>query len=323
MKIKALLALTSLLFTFSTNTFALDAKNCDQTPNFDFNKVLDQISKGLGKTTLKDGWYLTNYNLKIESDCTTRMKIPDLEKFYRNTMAEGTACMDRLSKKGIGKLGSVNNQCLVKLFEDKSNPPKLLCGGWPFGNDVWAVGSFPGSSKRHPYLWLSPNITKLAKENPLELQATIFHEMLHNCGYTHSEGIEIPYTCEQCCFSNDISADRKQSACNICGGKYSNEEDPAYIKDLFHWSKEHLSWGNDMRQRVYLASMRSKNTKTFTLVVNELGLASDQKNTLLKIFETKDAVARKNMLKDFSNKYATDAQKNLPLKSLLEWMNRD
>ncbi|MBC7429753.1 MAG: hypothetical protein H7336_14145 [Bacteriovorax sp.] len=321
MNSKVLLVLTSLLF-ISSYSFARDKVDCLSTPNFDFNKILDQISTGLGKTSLKDGFYLTGYNLKIDADCANRIKIPDLEKFYRNTMAEGTACMDRLTSSGIGKLGSVNNQCLVKLFENKSNPPKLLCGGWPFGNDIWAVGSFPGSSKRHPYLWLGPNITKLIKDDPMELKATIFHEMLHNCGYTHSEGMEIPYTCEQCCFSNDLSADRKKSACNICGGKYSNEEDPAYIKDLFHWSKLHLSWGNDMRQRVYLTSMRSGDKQTFVLVINELNITNEQKDFLVKVFEAKDPAVKKTMLTDFSKKYQEAIPANLPLKSLLEWMNR-
>jgi hypothetical protein len=321
MKDLAISILFLLTLLVSSKVYA-DIINCASAPNFDFNKMLDQLSAGVSKTTLKDGFYQTSYNLKIDADCTSRMKIADLEKFYRNTMAEGTACLDRLTKSGVGNLGSVNNACLMKLFEDKTNPPKLLCGGWPFGKEIFAVGSFPGSSKRHPYLWLGTEIVKLYKAKPLELKATIFHEMLHNCGFTHSEGMEIAYTCEQCCFADDITKDQKQSACNICGGKYSSEADPKYIAELFQWSRPYPNWSNDMRQQVYLTALNTKKSSTFILLLDEIKVQAEQKEMLLKIFEEKNLENKKTLLSEFKVKNQDELSKKLPLKSLIEWMNR-
>lgn len=318
-KISIQLLLSSIL---PVAVFANDCVMCKTTDGATFNKNLEQISTILGKTTLKDGFYLTNYNLKIDAECAQRMKISDLENFYRKTMLEGTACIDKLTNTNFGSKENPNSTCFQKLFADKDNPPKLLCGGWPFGKDVWAVGSFPGSSKRHPYLWLGPEMSNLSKSNPSELKAIIFHEMLHNCGHTHSEGIEITYTCEQCCFADEISEDLRKSACNICGGKYSDENDPNYIKDLLKWAKVRSRWRQDMLQRVFLTAKRSQNKETFKLILEDINLVSSEQQALIKLFENQNPQQKKELLNEFRYKFKTNIDANTHLKSLLEWIER-
>lgn len=312
---------TTFIFLFIICLLTVDASaqviTCKNQHDFDFEKQLSSIGNILGKVTLKDGFYKTAYNLKIEEDCNKRVKISDLEKFYRETMSEGTLCLSRLNK--IGKLGDQNNSCLMKLFEDKQNPPKILCGNWPFCKDIYAVGSFPGSSRRHPYLWLSPSTTALMKTDPRELKATIFHEMLHNCGYTHSEGIEVTYTCEECCFNKSLSKDKLASACKICAGKYDSEYDIAYQKDLINWSKDYPGWGKDMRQQIYMAANRSKNLESFNLLLDQITMVKEEREALINIFKTNDENEKKKLAEEFDLKFQKSIQLNSKLASLSKW----
>lgn len=307
----------SLITKLFIGVASAEVITCKSQQDFDFQKQLNAIGNVLGKVTLKDGYYKTAYNLKIEEDCNKRVKISDLEKFYRETMSEGTLCLSRLSN--YGKLGDQNNACLLKLFEDKQNSPKILCGNWPFCKDIYAVGSFPGSSRRHPYLWLSPSTTVLMKTDPRELKATIFHEMLHNCGYTHSEGIEVTYTCEECCFNKNLSKDKLASACKICAGKYDNEFDLAYQKDLINWSKDYPGWGKDMRQQVYMAATRSKNLESFNLLLDQITMVKEEREALINIFQAKDDNEKKKLAEDFDQKFQKSIQLNSKLSSLSKW----
>jgi hypothetical protein len=244
------------------------------------------VSGQLNSMQLKDGYYRSFYNLKIEEDCKKRMDVQKLEVFYRLTMAESSSCLSKLSV--VSKNGLKHLQCFNQLFKNRDNPPKLLCGGWPFGEDVYAVGSFPGSSRRHPYLWLSPKITTMIQSNPEELKATLFHETLHNCGHTHSEGIEVTYTCEECCFNQGLDPKKKESACRICAGVYQNENDPAYVRDLLFWSISYPNWGRDMRLRVLDAALASGELENVYQVLLETKLSSQNKDELKEILLKKD-----------------------------------
>lgn len=279
---KLLLGLILLMFWYQSLMAA--EPTClpkDPKDKTEFEKLFNNVSNTLSSTKPVNGYFLTSYNLKIEESCKERIPIKTLENFYRNTMSEGTLCLKNLSS--IGNESLKNIACFEQLFADKSNPPKLLCGGWPFGKDIWAVGSFPGSSKRHPYLWLGPEISKLINTNPGELKATIFHEMLHNCGYIHSEGIEIPYTCEECCFNNSLADSKKKSACNICAGKYQDPNDTEYVKELLSWSADYPGWGRDMRMTVLEVAINNKNKQNLEILLAETKLSENQKEELLSL----------------------------------------
>jgi hypothetical protein len=274
--------LTVLVLTLVLNFSLLAGEvNCQPKIEIDVNDFFNSVNNVFSISKPVGGFYRTRYNLKIEESCKERMPIKKLEIFYRNTMSEGVQCLSKLST--IGSEGPKNISCFEKLFADKMNPPKLLCGGWPFGNGIWAVGSFPGSSKRHPYLWLGPEISKLYSSNPNELKATIFHEMLHNCGYIHSEGIEIPYTCEECCFNTTLESDKKKSACNICAGKYQNENDVNYVRELLSWSRDYPGWGRDMRMRALSVAITQKNKESLLVLFKETSLSDSERNEIIDL----------------------------------------
>lgn len=266
---------------------------------------------------LKNGYYLTDYNLKIESDCNSRMPIKKISAFYSETMKEGRACLTNLSSQG--GIGPQINSCFDQLFADKKNPPKLLCGGWPFGKEIGAVGSFPGSSKRHPYLWLGPRLSELVQSNPNELRAIMFHEMIHNCGYLHSEGLEIAYTCEECCFNKKLPLDKKESACRICAGKYENEFSLDYQKDLLKWSQDYKTWGRDMRRSVFMAANKKGNLESFELLISFITSEEKEKSVLRPIFLAKSAQNKKELILDFERTFPSSLASNEKLQQLIEW----
>lgn len=265
----------------------------------------------------KDGFYLDSKNLKIESDCNERIPVRDLSRFYHQTMSEGRKCLDTLSIETKSK--PKINLCFDQLFADRTNPPKLLCGSWPFGKEIGAVGSFPGSSKRHPYLWLGPKSTELYLSNHKELKSIIFHEMIHNCGYLHSEGIELAYTCEECCFNNKLSVSKKESACRICSGIYSDEFNLDYQRDLLNWSRAYVTWGRDMRRSVFMAATKNKNIDSFELLLSEIIISEKEKGTLRTLFLTPNKPQQQNLIAEFEKLFAASLEKNEKLAQLIEW----
>lgn len=266
---------------------------------------------------LKNGYYLTDYNLKIEADCSERVPVNKLSQFYQMTMNEGRACLARLTN--YGDQGNQINSCFDQLFTDKKNPPKLMCGGWPFGNDIGAVGSFPGSSKRHPYLWLGPRLKNLLQNDPNELKSMVFHEMIHNCGYLHSEGIEAAYTCEDCCFNKNLASDKKEIACRICGGAYKNEFDIEYQKSLLIWSSDSLVWGRDMRRNVFMAANKSQRLDSFELLLSHITNNEKEKQFLRPIFLERSQQTKKNLISEFEQNFMMTLTSNIKLQQLIEW----
>lgn len=303
-----------ILSLFSLQVHAQE-RPCHSSKSSDIEKFFQTMNASLGQTKLEKGFYLTAYNLKIEENCKERMPIKTLESFYRKTMAQGEACLEGLSK--FGPEPQKNLSCLKALFDDKKNPPKIFCGGWPFGNDISAVASFPGSSKRHPYLWLSPHISKLYKSDPQELSATIFHEMLHNCGHQHSEGMEIPSTCEECCFNTKLEASKKQSACNVCAGKYASENEVGYAKDILNWSKDYPNWGPTNRMRLIQVGVDNRNLALLKVVIAESELKKIDQEKLVEILLIADVAEKKRRFQDFAREHQLGNHK-LPVYQALD-----
>lgn len=293
----------SLTIFISTSVFAEGDVTCMSQDSTALLKMVNEISNGIGKPIQKDGFHLTPYNLKIDNDCKKRLKVEDLERFYREAMSEGVACLDKLTRNGLGPLGREINSCLLKLFEDKTNPPKLLCGGWPFGENILAVGSFPGSAKRHPYLWLSPSITDFKKGDINENKGIMFHEMIHNCGFMHSEGVEVTMTCEECCFNKKLSKSQKQNACNICAGKYTNENDSHYVRELIDWSKDYPNWSLQQRERSLFIAIKYKNKDSLKILVENFLISDELKEKLIAILLQNDKTQLQKELMFFSNEH--------------------
>lgn len=284
---------------------------------FSFFMILACCSSPAKDFQQKDGFYLDDKNLKIETDCKERLPVRELSRFYHQTMQDGKKCLKDLSTSG--PVGEQIISCFDQLFADQGNPPKLLCGSWPFGKEIGAVGSFPGSSKRHPYLWLGPKLPDLYRHNPQELKSIIFHEMIHNCGYLHSEGLEIAYTCEECCFNKILPSDRKDSACRICSGKYENEFSLDYQRDLLNWSQGYKTWGRDMRRSVFMAATKKENLNSFELLLSYVTVVEKEKSFLRPIFLSRSAQNKKALILEFEGTFASSLSSNDKLQQLIEW----
>jgi len=299
-----------ILLCLLAGDLAAQEVNCAQAPETPPEAFFQGIGDALGRTTLRHGFYRTAYNLRIEESCKERLPIARLERFYRETMAKGEACLQRLAPQGPA--ARENLACLARLFQDQQNPPKILCGGWPFGNDITAVASFPGSSKRHPYLWLSPQVTGLMTSDPNELAATIFHESLHNCGHIHSEGIEITWTCEDCCFGDKLTDSRRKSACRICQGDYPDENNVGYGRDLINWSRGYQNLSVTMLRRLLEVSRDQKNTALAEEVFKEFPGTSAQRRELLQSWLLAAPAERKAALQKLAREF-TESQRSSKL----------
>ncbi len=53
-----------------------------------------------------------------------------------------------------------------------------------------------------------------SKADFAEFKSTLFHELLHLLGYTHSDAVDVPYLAEACCFSKTAAS---KDACGILG----------------------------------------------------------------------------------------------------------
>ena len=88
---------------------------------------------------------------------------------------------------------------------------------------------------KFPFISLNPNDPKIklnaTPDETNELMGTIFHEQLHNLGFSHGSGVEFPYTCEVCCVANS-TPNLKDASCKVCAGAYQGADDKVYVNDM-------------------------------------------------------------------------------------------
>jgi hypothetical protein len=83
-----------------------------------------------------------------------------------------------------------------------------------------------------PYI---PNWKRRRKRLRFLKQEELFHELFHNLGYKHGEGIDFPYLCDSCCFPDKgLSANDalKARTCEMCAGKTLAPSRRDYISAL-------------------------------------------------------------------------------------------
>ena len=122
------------------------------------------------------------------------------------SLTTGLQCLDHL-----GYAASKNADKIRAMFSSSgdSQRPKFYCSdSWVHlgqGWDTLAHASVDDVNNKelrdghwllHPYISLAPSTSLEAPS----ISGLIFHELLHNLGYLHTEHIEYSYSCEQCCF---------------------------------------------------------------------------------------------------------------------------
>lgn len=221
------------------------------------------------------GFYPTGVGIKIENECLQKWG-SSFEKTVKDTVHQGMRCLNALGKKSKTSMNGAQRNAfgLSQLFQgDKIS---LVCSDKSY--DWKNVNAYASASKNekikgknisHPFVVLNPSYPKeaLAKraEESKQIKATIFHEMLHNLGYRHSESIEFSYTCETCCFTEGKSAARNV-ACKICMGNYSNEFDPNYLEDFVAFGRETSNESFALSMVLRTAKIRKKNLDSISLI---------------------------------------------------------
>ncbi|WP_419173134.1 hypothetical protein [Halobacteriovorax sp.] len=208
-----------------------------------FDPIISRIGGGVFEFTP---------GVQIHKSCLDNLGDEKFPRMLRNALDKGLSCLSDLASQDKDKSmkGEISN--LLNFFNiqlsGKVNPTKFICHNKNYNWNNGVVGYASTSEVeikslgiKHPFVSLNPKMEKSffggIKNGPStdELEGVMFHEMIHNFGYRHGTGVDTSYGCEACCFGNDKA---KKYACNICVGKYKDEMDSAYIRDMALMSKE-------------------------------------------------------------------------------------
>ncbi|MFN8370336.1 MAG: hypothetical protein U0T83_06890 [Bacteriovoracaceae bacterium] len=197
---------------------------------------------------LKSGFLQTNFGYRIDDECLQKWGknfLPTVEKMAK----EGIQCLKDLhTKTGETRkiTGALKNAYELSSLLQK-NSVTLVCSETE--NYDWVKTVAHASTNHqdtiikpntaHPFISINPKLPESKRKGDYEeLLATLFHEQLHNLGMQHFEGIEYFYSCEDCCFNNDLKSEVKARSCKICSGNYKNEVDEQYVEDFIQYAKE-------------------------------------------------------------------------------------
>lgn len=216
---------------------------------------------------LPGGFTATGVGLRVENECLQKWG-SSFKETVKESVNEGMQCLENLPKESAGGVSGAQRNIfgLNQLFKD--DKISLVCTDKTYDWDY--ADAYASSSKNqhlknknisHPYIVLNPTYPKKSTnqraEEIKEVKATIFHEMLHNLGYRHSESIEFSYGCETCCFDDKVTKEAKAIACKICTGNYTNEFDPNYLSDFIEFGKE--TYKEDFALKTVLRYAKTKN----------------------------------------------------------------
>jgi len=231
--------------------------NCNY---IDRSNILNEISSFVEKfdktlSKANDDFYSIE-NFQIHKSCKKQFGKKTISKVISNATKQGLSCLTKIakeekkSKKQIELFNLLNR--MDSALKDNSWNVTVMCNNTKYfkkneetkkSDALAAATAGPGifQGVPHPVISISPHLktgwgSNISKD---ELTSVFFHEMLHNYGYTHQDGIDTVYGCEVCCFPKNFKKESITAACNVCKGNYSGELDKKYIKDsaiLGHYS---------------------------------------------------------------------------------------
>ncbi len=227
---KQLLALIVLSYFFGSgmnSSFAGADEELLKSLGFDF--VVDSNATVSKKNTR--GHYVLGMGLAVDESCFKLYPKKEIPAVFQKMLVKGLSCMKRAE---VGSNVTRDLESFRKLLSNKSNLPKIECDK-NIPDTAYAIGSSPGPSRNHPYIWLARMGNKEFIESAEFFQGVVFHELLHNIRYFHHpDDLEVTSGCEECCFGK-MTGDKKAAACRVCGSAYETLDDPEYIKSLLVW----------------------------------------------------------------------------------------
>ncbi|MFG1498884.1 hypothetical protein ABMA70_01660 [Halobacteriovorax sp. XZX-3] len=231
--------------------------------------VIGELSALVNKVSASfdDGFLPTDFGYRIENACLSKWG-QDFPNFLKSSIHDGIACLKELGKDIKNPVGSTRiaydlEQLLSKnevtvMCTDRADDMKYWEGTLAYASVSEKTQDAYGGKVKHPYMAINPGQPTSLEFTPEgdaernELRKTLFHEQLHNLGYSHGEGFEFSYACEDCCLSynSDDEKARVEAACRVCRGDYNNEGDVRYVRDFLDYSKHAYLSSNGMRATI-------------------------------------------------------------------------
>lgn len=218
-----------------------------------FTGSFDEILKAPNLHS-KQGFAYIAKGVSAHESCFRNMGKDYFDKQVKAALKQGLSCLQNVaqnSAQNSAQSGPQKKDAKVftlidrftKHFEDSGEGAKITCdesaGAWEHVN-AYASHSpqeeaFGKHQLRHPYILLNPKFKKgfgsLSKGDESfeerEFQGIVFHELIHNMGFSHGEGQDLAYACEACCFGESGA-----SACRLCEGGFKGARDPEYVYEL-------------------------------------------------------------------------------------------
>ncbi|EQC44186.1 hypothetical protein [Bacteriovorax sp. Seq25_V] len=248
----------------------------------DFKPVINKLGGGFSEITK---------GIQVHESCFDNFSKKSFSKITTNALSKGLSCLKDLAKKNPNETLKSEIPNLLNFFDaqlsGKKKSVSILChekdARW--SDSTVAHASTAETSPRglegitHPFVSINPKIhTSIfgaildGPRDKNEMEGILFHEMIHNFGYTHGSGIDITYGCETCCFGEDKEA--RGNACKLCAGSYKSEFDPEYIHDLANYS---ASSGLVAAEAFFYANIleienSAKNTQSLFITLENRGL---------------------------------------------------
>ncbi len=295
------------IFSKSDPTCREEAKHALSKFYGDINNAVSDLSKSECSQPLHTDascFVASEYGFIVEETCIKKYSSFQLNAIIKDTIETGLSCLQQLgTPKSISHLHK-----FVTLLSGDPSPSKrvkLMCN-YPHvaGNKetenhaydwndtfAWAT-SYQGKDDLHPAIALNPKIQKDLYDSDyyaLENQGTtIFHELFHNIGYTHSKfDIEYAYTCETCCFADEIDDETVEIACKICRGDFKNTEDINYIAALikFYKNERYYKFVKNILEDFFEEVGKVDRTLFFEYYVNSLTYNYDNQAYYLAVAE--------------------------------------
>ncbi|MEH0861544.1 hypothetical protein [Halobacteriovorax sp. DPLXC-1] len=307
-----------------------DSNPCPTPSLWDQGVLAFDILSREVNTILNGGFLMTGFGYKVEDACLKKWgeNFPSLVK---ETMEQGIQCLDNLAKSSQKITGSSRLSYDLKELLKEDNVT-ILCTDMDddpvYWEGVMAHASAHPSTKsskgvKHPYMSINPfqpNTKKSSSKAEYEaeiseLKKTLFHEQLHNLGFSHNQDIEYSFACEDCCLSYEDGNDeflKTKHACNVCKGDYSNRGDLNYIRDMYSYGINSNNMGlvesatfNYLKENPNEPIGMAYLTKTLAANGNVIGkyiaTAMEKKESIRSNPEARKIVAEVNKMETYEN----------------------
>ena len=155
--------------------------------------------------------------------CGGRAEQQTMARRYREALLEGLSCMMDPARAGGARSNEDAGRLMALLAGGSGNSFTIRChAGESLGNRA-GVGRYVGRASLCPSRATRPDLVRypglevvtrgLSEE---EYRSVLFHETLHNLGYTHGSVPDVTNVCANCCFPNGRTAQATALSCELC-----------------------------------------------------------------------------------------------------------